>query len=85
MFFLFYIIKSEKCLKIIFSRNLSNASNDKSSLSDKDKTERLVCFTLATLSYLETLVQKLGRLSSLFPIDECNIEIRNLKPIKPRF
>lgn len=84
MFFLCYL-KSEKCLKK-FSRNLSNASNDKSSLSDKDKTERLVCFTLATLSYLETLVQKLGRLSSLFPIDECNnIEIRTLKPIKPRF
>lgn len=60
--------------KFYFNRNISAASNDKSGLNDKDKTERLVCFTLATLTYLETLVQKLSRLSALFPIDECKFK-----------
>ena len=44
------------------------------SSQEQDKTERLICFTLATLSYLETLLVKLNSLFKLFPSIDCNIE-----------
>lgn len=38
---------------------------------EQDKTERLICFTLATLSYLETLLIKLNSLFKVFPTFDC--------------
>jgi hypothetical protein len=53
-------------------------TNEKSGLNQQDKTERLVCFTLATLTYMETLVQKLIYLIKQFPFSDSKTLLSSL-------
>jgi hypothetical protein len=47
----------------------SSAKND-NDISYTEKNERLLCFTLTTLAYIERTIQKLTHLMELFPTAE---------------
>ena len=50
-------------------RSFNSMSSNSAEPLNQDYLERLVCYTLATLTYLEGLIQKLNILIKLFPYD----------------
>lgn len=66
------ILLQKEAIRIFFKSSRTettniNAKNNNYEINYSEKNERLLCFTLATLVYLEKMIQKLTQLIQLFP------------------
>ncbi len=73
------ILEQKETIRLFFKRSKNetvsrviNKASD-NGLSYAEKNERLLCFSLATLAYVEKMIQKLTHLMQLYPTAESKL------------
>lgn len=66
------ILLQKEAIRLFFKKSIAdsslpNSKNTHNEINYAEKNERLLCFTLATLAYIEKMIQKLTHLMQLFP------------------
>jgi hypothetical protein len=75
------ILEQKETIRLFFKRSKSDAipkvvvNSSDNDFCYVEKNERLLCFTLATLAYVEKMIQKLTQLMQLYPTADSKLLI----------